>query len=369
MAAEADLRARPVLPRPQDPAVLPALRHRPQQPRGGAGLQGRQGPVALRDAPGPGRRRPARRPRVPRLDDDPVDAGLQRGAGRPPRARLRGGGARRPPADPGPRPRGAPVRLGRRHPRRDRRVGARRPALHAPVRLGRPARVRDGRAGGQRLAGGPRHLRHGGRRLGHRAHVARLRGGRLRGGAAVQPPRGPAGGRPRRLPGRPAARRRHLREGRGHGPADRHEEAGAGLPFIEGRAQLSALLAVQQPAAVHGARQLVHPHHPGARRAAGQQRRHPLVPARGGRRPLRRVAREQRGLGHQPQPLLGHAAARLGVRAEPPSTCASSARSPSCASWRRVWPTTSTRTARSSTTSRFPAPAKGARGRCGARPR
>jgi isoleucyl-tRNA synthetase len=51
VAAEADRRSRPVLPRPQDPPLLPALRHRPLQPRGGAGLQGREGPVALRHPP------------------------------------------------------------------------------------------------------------------------------------------------------------------------------------------------------------------------------------------------------------------------------------------------------------------------------
>src|SRR3712207_8608658 len=37
-------------------------------------------------------------------------------------------------------------------------------------------------------------------------------------------------------------------------------------------------------------------------------------PARDGGRPLRRVAGEQRGLGHQPHPLLGHPAPGLGVR-------------------------------------------------------
>ena len=42
-----------------------------------------------------------------------------------------------------------------------------------------------------------------------------------------------------------------------------------------------------------------------------------LASARGRRRPLRRVAREQRGLGALARPLLGHAAAGLGLRPRP----------------------------------------------------
>ena len=58
-----------------------------------------------------------------------------------------------------------------------------------------------------------------------------------------------------------------------------------------------------------------------------------LAPARGGGGPLRRVAGEQRRLGPLPQPLLGHAAARVGVRRATRSTWSSSAPSPS---WREA---------------------------------
>ena len=67
-----------------------ALRHRPLQPRGRAGLQGRRGCLGLRALPGGGRRRGAAR-----LDDHPVDPALQRGGGRRSRPRLRARPARR----------------------------------------------------------------------------------------------------------------------------------------------------------------------------------------------------------------------------------------------------------------------------------
>jgi isoleucyl-tRNA synthetase len=51
-------RARPDLPRPQERAVLPALRHGAQLARGGAGLRGRRGPVHLLRVPALGRTRP-----------------------------------------------------------------------------------------------------------------------------------------------------------------------------------------------------------------------------------------------------------------------------------------------------------------------
>ena len=65
--------------------------------RGGAGLPGRRRPVGLRALPGRrGRRAAAGRRRAARLDDDAVDAGLQRGGRRRPRAdvRARQGGRR-----------------------------------------------------------------------------------------------------------------------------------------------------------------------------------------------------------------------------------------------------------------------------------
>ena len=53
-----------LVPRPQDPAVLPALRHRAVEPRGRAGLPGRRGSERLRRARA--RRRDGRRPRIDR---------------------------------------------------------------------------------------------------------------------------------------------------------------------------------------------------------------------------------------------------------------------------------------------------------------
>ena len=51
---------RPALPGPQGRPLLPALRHRAELPRGGAGLQGRRRPVGLRAAAGHRRRAPVR---------------------------------------------------------------------------------------------------------------------------------------------------------------------------------------------------------------------------------------------------------------------------------------------------------------------
>ena len=56
--------------------VLPALRHGPREPRGRAGLPGRRRPVGVRALPD--HRRQARRRRPAGLDDDAVDAGLER---------------------------------------------------------------------------------------------------------------------------------------------------------------------------------------------------------------------------------------------------------------------------------------------------
>ena len=88
------------LSRPQDPAVLRALRHRAVEPRGGAGVRGRGGSERVRRArPRLGRRRgragcrrdagPHGAPH-PRVDDDAVDARVEHGARRASRARVRG---------------------------------------------------------------------------------------------------------------------------------------------------------------------------------------------------------------------------------------------------------------------------------------
>ncbi len=73
------------VPRAPGPALLPALRHRALEPRAGAGLRGGQDQLDLRDVP-------ARdRPVAPAagVDDDAVDAPVQRGGRGPSRARVR----------------------------------------------------------------------------------------------------------------------------------------------------------------------------------------------------------------------------------------------------------------------------------------
>ncbi len=95
MGAEGAVGARPALRGPQGRAVLPAGRHRAVLARGRAGLQGRRGPVRLRRVPRAGGRRRAApgRPRAG-LDDDALDAALQRRARGLARARLRAHGGR-----------------------------------------------------------------------------------------------------------------------------------------------------------------------------------------------------------------------------------------------------------------------------------
>ena len=80
----------PALRGAQGRALLRALRHRAVQPRGRAGLQGGRGPQRLRDLPGHRPRRAAAGGRhAARLDDDALDARLQRRGRRRPRPRLR----------------------------------------------------------------------------------------------------------------------------------------------------------------------------------------------------------------------------------------------------------------------------------------
>ena len=137
------------------------------------GLPGRAGPVALLHAAAAWTRRGGRRAGVPGVDDDAVDAGLQRGAGGEPGAGVRGGGAR-----------GAAAACWRA-----RRVEAlfgeeaevlrtfpaselRGAALPAALRLGGGRATRGG-GGSARWRVGPGGLRLGGGRHGDRAHVAR----------------------------------------------------------------------------------------------------------------------------------------------------------------------------------------------------
>ena len=80
------------------------------------------------------------------------------------------------------------------------------------------------------------------------------------------------------------------------------------------RARLPALLALRDAAALLRQVELVRAHLGGPRGAARQQPRDRLAPRAHPRGPLRQVAGEQRRLGALPRPLLGHAAADLGVR-------------------------------------------------------
>ena len=90
VGAEADRRPGAALRGPQGRAVLPALRHGAVRARGRARLRGRRGPVRLRALQvAAGRRAAAGRRRAARVDDDAVDARLQRGGRRRPRADLR----------------------------------------------------------------------------------------------------------------------------------------------------------------------------------------------------------------------------------------------------------------------------------------
>ena len=131
---------------------------------------------------------------------------------------------------------------------------------------------------------------------------------------------------------------------------------GPAVPARPVRAQLPALLALPHAADVLRAAVLVHPHHrdqgPAARRERGDQ----LVPGDDQERPLRRLAEQQHRLGAVPRPLLGHAAAGVAQRRRPvPHGVRRLAGRTGRAVRRR--PST-TRTARSSTTSRSPARAR-----------
>ena len=82
------------------------------------------------------------------------------------------------------------------------------------------------------------------------------------------------------------------------------------------RAQLPALLALPHRAALLRAAVLVHPHHRRSRtQLLAREREDQLVPGDDQARPLRRLAGQQHRLGAVPQPLLGHAAADLALRA------------------------------------------------------
>ena len=255
------------------------------------------------------RRRAARGRRAARLDDDAVDARLERGGRRRPRADLRAHDLRRG-ARRGARRAGARRRRRDRGPVQRRRHGRRRLRAAVPVHPGRGLRR-------QGPHGAPRRLRQRRGRHRHRPHRDRVRRGGL-------PARGRAG--PERRQPRPA--RRHLRRadrpvrralGQGRrrrpdrGPARARPAAAGG----DAAARLPALLALRDAAPLLRQAVVVHPHVGDARPPARRQRDRHLAPAAHQARALRQVAREQRRLGDLARALLGHAAAGLALRERP----------------------------------------------------
>ena len=128
-------------------------------------------------------------------------------------------------------------------------------------------------------------------------------------------------------------------------------------------ARLPALLALRHAAALLRQAVLVHPHVGAARPPARGQRDGRLAPAAHQARPLRQVAGEQRRLGDLARALLGHAAARLALRER--RTPSASARSPRSRSARAA--SCPTRTGPTSTST--PGRARSAAARCAACPR
>ena len=111
--------------------------------------------------------------------------------------------------------------------------------------------------------------------------------------------------------GRVAAR--HVLQGRRRAADGRPEGPRAALPEGARGAQLPALLALRHAALLLPGAGLVHRDHGHQAAHARAQRPRALGPARRRHRALRRVAREQRRLEHLARPLLGDAAAVLGL--------------------------------------------------------
>ena len=250
------------------------------------------------------------RPRVPgRVDDDALDASGERRRRRPARRRVRR--ASRPRGDRDRRrvaPGGEPDRGARA--RHGARLGARRAHLHGAVRRApRPAGVRKpGRALGRRVDGG-------GHR--HRPHRPRLR----RGGLRARKARGARAAHPGRR-GRRLRRRVRLaarpRDGRGR-PDDRRRPGPAGPARRRRRdhAPLPRLLALRHRAHLPAGGRVVHRLR---RDAPADDRRRPRggVDAAAVREADGGLAAQHGRLVHQPQALLGPAAAVLLLRGRPP---------------------------------------------------
>ncbi|CAA9517393.1 MAG: Isoleucyl-tRNA synthetase, partial [uncultured Solirubrobacteraceae bacterium] len=283
--------------------VLHARRHGALLARGRAGVQGRRGPERLRALPARGRRRAAD------LDDDAVDARLQRRGGRRPRPDLRARAAGRGDL----RARRGGRRARARRGGRDRRPLHRSRARGPPLRGALPVHpLRGLRPQGPHRPAGRLRLRR--RRHGDRAHGRGVRRGRLpprrRERAHRREPRPPR--RDLRRADRPV--RRPLGQGRRRRP-HRGPPLARPAPEVDALpALLPALLALRDAAHLLREAELVHRHPGAARQAAGRQRDGHLAPAAHQARALRQVAREQRRLGDLARALLGHAAARVAQR-------------------------------------------------------
>ena len=308
----------PPLRGPQGRPLLPALRHGALLARGRARLQGRRGPVDIRALPVARRGRERERRVAAGLDDDAVDAARQRRGGGGARCHLRASAPRRRDRDPG---RG---RWSRGCSARESRSLDRFPGSELVGRSYRgPVFALEDGGPRRRLPRPRRRLRHHRGRHRPRPHRPRLRRRRLRGRGRERDlrsdqPRHPLQpGRPRRQIRPPGERLRgRLRQGpRGHAGADRRpRQARPALPRAGLRARLPALLALRHAAALLRQVELVRRHLAGPRADARQQRDDRLAPRAHQARPLRQMAGEQRRLGALARPLLGHAAADLGVR-------------------------------------------------------
>ena len=313
VVAQGDLEEGPAVRGPQGRALLPALRHGAVLARGRAGLQGRRRPVGVRALPA------ARRGRrvAARLDDDAVDAHLERGAGGRRRHHLRARARGRRGADPG---RGAGRRgAGRgRATRSSRACPGSRAGRHARTSRRSRTSPTTGRAATPSCAA-DFVTTEDGTGIVHTAVAFGEDDFRL----------GEEYGLTRAEPGQA---RRHLRRahravgrhvGQGRRPGDRRGAARVRPPVPRRglRARLPALLALRHAAPLLRQAVLVHPHD---RRCATQmlaeQREDQLVPGAHQARALRQVAREQRRLGAVARALLGHAAADLALRRQGTST-------------------------------------------------
>jgi isoleucyl-tRNA synthetase len=264
-------------------------------------------------------RRPRRAGAAPdhRVDDDAVDARLQHGARRQPRAHLRRAAqAQRRRLDHRPR-RGARRRRARR--RLGRPVGggrhdawrrARRAALPPSARLGalpdegaREVIVGESFVSADDGSG----VVHMAPAFGADDYAA----GQRHGLAFVQPVNA-RGASTRRLRWWAACSSSGRRGDRRRAEAARRAVEGEPL-----RPQLPALLALRHAAALLRALVVVRAHHRVQATRCSAQRARRLEPAGGGSGALRRVAREQHRLGESRDRLLGHAAARVGQRRRP----------------------------------------------------